>query len=171
MDIRKKVFAEVKVRHTVPSPLYGILTRIGAQKYSNLGSQIGDERPIAQVRFAPNNQILATGSWSGTVKLWNVPQCTEIKALRGHTDKVSGVAWHPQATLSQSPDAVNLVSGAGEGAVNLWSLNRSVVDTSQGLLILTLKQRPAALSYGRPHWTRLSRRLSPIRRICRQCRL
>ncbi|KAH6915982.1 U4/U6 snRNP-specific spliceosomal protein [Coprinopsis sp. MPI-PUGE-AT-0042] len=104
VDIRKKVFTEVK-------------------KYTNLGSQIGDERPIAQVRFAPNNQILATGSWSGTVKLWNVPQCTEIKALRGHSDKVSGVAWHPQATLSQSPDAVNLVSGAGEGAVNLWSLN------------------------------------------------
>ncbi|TFK29654.1 U4/U6 snRNP-specific spliceosomal protein [Coprinopsis marcescibilis] len=104
VDIRKKVFAQVK-------------------KFSNLGSQIGDERPISQVRFAPNNKILATGSWSGTVKLWNVPQCTEIKALRGHTDKVGGVAWHPAATLSQSPDTVNLASGAGEGNVNLWSMN------------------------------------------------
>ncbi|KAJ3566775.1 hypothetical protein NP233_g6786 [Leucocoprinus birnbaumii] len=104
VDIRKKVFNEVK-------------------KFSNLGSQIGDERPIAQVRFAPNNEILATGSWSGTVKLWNVPACTEIRALRGHSDKVSGVAWHPQATLTHSPDIVNLASGAGEGNVNLWSMN------------------------------------------------
>ncbi len=49
-----------------------------------------------------------------------------IHVISGHSDKVSGVAWHPQATLSQSPDVVNLASGAGEGNVNLWSMNRSV---------------------------------------------
>ncbi|KAJ2918692.1 hypothetical protein MD484_g1787, partial [Candolleomyces efflorescens] len=103
VDIRKKVFAEVK-------------------KFSNLGSQIGDERPISLVRFAPNNKTLATGSWSGTVKLWNVPACTEIRALRGHSDKVGGIAWHPAATLTQSEETANLVSGGGEGNVNLWSL-------------------------------------------------
>ncbi|KAK0438119.1 WD40-repeat-containing domain protein [Armillaria borealis] len=104
VDIRKKVFSEVK-------------------KYANLGSQIGDERPISQVRFAPNNEILATSSWSGTVKLWNVPACTPIRSLRGHSDRVGGVAWHPEATRSLSADAANLVSGAGDGNVNLWSLN------------------------------------------------
>ncbi|KAK0467004.1 U4/U6 snRNP-specific spliceosomal protein [Desarmillaria tabescens] len=104
VDIRKKVFAEVK-------------------KYANLGSQIGDERPISQVRFAPNNEILATSSWSGTVKLWNVPACTPIRSLRGHSDRVGGIAWHPEATRSLSADAANLVSGAGDGNVNLWSLN------------------------------------------------
>lgn len=124
VDIRKKVFAEVKV---------GIIALFAEtcntksfQKFSNLGSQIGDERPISQVRFAPNNKILATGSWSGTVKLWNVPACTPISSLRGHNDRVGGVAWHPQATLSQSADLVNLVSGGGEGNVNLWSLSRFV---------------------------------------------
>ncbi|KAH0582718.1 U4/U6 small nuclear ribonucleoprotein Prp4 [Termitomyces sp. J132] len=103
VDIRKRVFNEVK-------------------KFVNLGSQIGDERPISQVRFAPNNEILATGSWSGTVKLWNVPACTPIRTLRGHEDRVGGVAWHPQATLTQEKGLVNLASGAGEGNVNLWSL-------------------------------------------------
>ncbi|TFK39795.1 U4/U6 snRNP-specific spliceosomal protein [Crucibulum laeve] len=104
VDIRKKVFSEVK-------------------KFANLGSQIGDERPISQVRFAPNNKILATGSWSGTVKLWNIPACTPIRALRGHSDRVGGVAWHPEATLGLGPDLVNLASGGGEGNVNLWSMN------------------------------------------------
>ncbi|KAG1807889.1 WD40-repeat-containing domain protein [Suillus variegatus] len=104
IDIRKKVFAGVK-------------------RFSNIGSQIGDERPISQVRFAPNNKILATGSWSGTVKLWNVPACTTIRTLRGHGDRVGGVAWHPQATLTQGEGLVNLVSGAGDMCVNLWSLN------------------------------------------------
>ncbi|KIL69257.1 hypothetical protein M378DRAFT_157509 [Amanita muscaria Koide BX008] len=103
IDIRKKVLAEVK-------------------QFANLGSQLGDERPVSQVRFAPDNKILATGSWSGTVKLWNVPACTEIKVLRGHSDKVGGISWHPQATAKQAPNAVNLVSGGGEGDVMLWSL-------------------------------------------------
>nr|GAT43593.1 predicted protein [Mycena chlorophos] len=104
VEIRKKVFAEV-------------------QKFTNLGSQIGDERPISQVRFSPNNEILATGSWSGTVKLWNVPACTLIRPLRGHGDRVGGVAWHPKATKTHNPSMVNLVSGAGDGCVNLWALD------------------------------------------------
>ncbi|KAH9983889.1 U4/U6 snRNP-specific spliceosomal protein [Russula compacta] len=104
IDIRKRVFADVKT-------------------FSNLGSQIGDERPISLVRFAPNGEILATGSWSGSVKLWNVPACTPIRTLRGHSDRVGGVAWHPQATLSQSTDSANLVSGAGDACVNVWSLS------------------------------------------------
>ncbi|KAF9223999.1 WD40 repeat-like protein [Gyrodon lividus] len=104
IDLRKKVFTEVK-------------------RFSNLGSQIGDDRPISQVRFSPNSKILATGSWSGTVKLWNVPACTPMKTLRGHADRVGGVAWHPQATLTQGEGLVNLVSGAGDMSVNLWSLD------------------------------------------------
>ncbi|KZT37918.1 U4/U6 snRNP-specific spliceosomal protein [Sistotremastrum suecicum HHB10207 ss-3] len=103
LDIRKRVFAEVKT-------------------FANLGSQIGDERPIAQVRFSPNSKYLATGSWSGNVKLWNVPACTPVKTFRGHSDKVGGVAWHPQATLGLGEGLANLVSGAGDTNVNLWSL-------------------------------------------------
>ncbi|RPD64233.1 U4/U6 snRNP-specific spliceosomal protein [Lentinus tigrinus ALCF2SS1-7] len=104
IDIRKKVFAEVK-------------------SFANLGSQIGDERPISLVRFSPNSKYLATASWAGNVKLWNMPDCTPVRTYRGHTDRVGGVAWHPQATLSQSEDAVNMVSGAADQTVNLWSLN------------------------------------------------
>lgn len=107
-----------------------------------MGSQIGGERPISQVRFAPNNKILATGSWTGTVKLWNVPSCTPIRSLRGHSDKIGGVAWHPQATLSQGEGLVNLVSGGGEGNVHLWSLNRCVT-----FLFLTSTD----ISYFLPH--------------------
>ncbi|KAI8974509.1 U4/U6 snRNP-specific spliceosomal protein [Trametes punicea] len=102
IDIRKKVFAE---------------------RFAELGSQIGDERPVSQVRFSPNNKHLLTGSWAGNVKLWNVPECTSVRTYRGHTDRVGGVAWHPEATKSQSEDAVNFVSGAADLAVNLWSLN------------------------------------------------
>ncbi|CAE6475128.1 unnamed protein product [Rhizoctonia solani] len=104
IDTRKRVFGEIK-------------------KFATYGSQIGDERPISQVRFSPNGKVLATGSWSGNVKLWNVPACDLAKPYRAHGDRVGGVAWHPQATLSQSPDAVNLATGGADLEVSLWSLN------------------------------------------------
>ena len=99
------------------------------QSFANLGSQIGDERPISLVRFSPNSKYLATGSWAGNVKLWDMPNCTSVRTFRGHTDRVGGVAWHPRATLSQSEDAVNLVSGAADQSLHLWSLNRCVASS------------------------------------------
>lgn len=48
---------------------------------------------------------------------------------------MGGVAWHPQATLSHSPDAVNLVTGGADLEVNLWSLNRFVPNPKWSLSI------------------------------------
>ncbi|PWN50027.1 WD40 repeat-like protein [Violaceomyces palustris] len=90
--------------------------------YTNMGSQIGDDRPVSMVRFSPDSSLLATASWSGSVKLWNIPSANHKKTFRGQTDKVGGLAWHPRATLNQSSQSVNLVSGAGDSSVCLWNL-------------------------------------------------
>jgi U4/U6 small nuclear ribonucleoprotein PRP4 len=90
--------------------------------YTNLGSQIGDTRPISIVRFSPNGKLLGTGSWSGGVKLWEIPSAKQRMTLRGHNDKVGGLAWHPQATLSQSETEVNLATGAADSQIHLWNL-------------------------------------------------
>lgn len=42
----------------------------------------------------------------------------------GHGDRVGGVAWHPQSTLSLESSVVNLASGASDDIINLWSLER-----------------------------------------------
>ncbi|CAG7847462.1 U4/U6 small nuclear ribonucleoprotein Prp4 AltName: Full=U4/U6 snRNP 60 kDa protein; AltName: Full=WD splicing factor Prp4 [Serendipita indica DSM 11827] len=94
--------------------------------FANIGSQIGDERPLAQVRFSPDGKRLATGSWAGVVKTWSIPGCDPLTTHRGHSDKIGGVAWHPSATLSLSPASANLVSGGGEGNVHLWSLDNEM---------------------------------------------
>jgi hypothetical protein len=55
------------------------------------------------------------------------PHLNGILIIRiGHGDRVGGVAWHPKATLTQGESLVNLVSGAGDMKVHLWSLNRWV---------------------------------------------
>lgn len=84
LDIRKHIFTQVKVCNV--SSFFDIisLASLSQQTFANLGSQIGDDRPIAQVRFSPNSQYLATGSWSGNVKLWNIPACTLFTSFRGN---------------------------------------------------------------------------------------
>jgi U4/U6 small nuclear ribonucleoprotein PRP4 len=93
------------------------------RSFTNLGSQTCDTRPVSIVRFSPDGKLLGTGSWSGGVRLWHVPSARERNPLRGHTDKVGGLAWHPESTLSQSESVVNLATGAADGKVLLWSLN------------------------------------------------
>ncbi|XP_065829945.1 U4/U6 small nuclear ribonucleoprotein Prp4-like [Oscarella lobularis] len=94
--------------------------------FSNYCSQVGDERPVSVCQFAANSKLLATGSWTGLCKLWSIPQCEEIRVLRGHDSRVGGIAFHPEATVGLSDSAACLASGAADGKINLWSLESDV---------------------------------------------
>ncbi|GAA5910966.1 hypothetical protein JCM6882_006732 [Rhodosporidiobolus microsporus] len=99
--------------------------------FTNLGSQIGDTRAISAVRFSPDSSMLLTGSWTGQAKLWSVPSCKEIRVLKGHKERIGGVAWHPQATLSQASSAVNFATSGADNEIRLWGLDN---DTSLSTL-------------------------------------
>ncbi|KAH8820412.1 U4/U6 small nuclear ribonucleoprotein-like protein Prp4 [Xylogone sp. PMI_703] len=97
------------------------------QGFELQGSQMAAERPVSITRFSPNGEVIAAGNWGGGIKLLEVPTLEEKRSLRGHTDRIGGIAWHPEATLpgtTLSPDSVNMASGGAEGNVNLWSLNQ-----------------------------------------------
>lgn len=87
-----------------------------------MGSQVGDARPISHCEFSPNGSLLATGSWSGLCKLWNVPDCTPVHNLVGHNCNVGSIVFHPKSTLSLEPSELNLASCSMDGAVKLWNL-------------------------------------------------
>ncbi|QSL64375.1 hypothetical protein MERGE_001676 [Pneumocystis wakefieldiae] len=91
--------------------------------YISLGSQICSERPVGIARFSPNSQYIASGSWSGTCKLYSVPDLEEKHKFRYHADKIGGITWNPEATIGGvSEEAVNLVTGGSEGDICLWNL-------------------------------------------------
>lgn len=79
MATRKAVFGELKARPCPTPESLGTLD-VWLQTYTNLGSQVGDERSVSMVRFSPNSQLLATGSWTGTAKIWSVPSCNLFEA-------------------------------------------------------------------------------------------
>lgn len=97
------------------------------QGFELYGSQIAGDRPVSICRFAPDGETVAAGNWAGGIKLLSVPNLEEKANFKGHTDRVGGLAWFPGATLptsNVSPSSVNLISGGGEGNVNLWALDQ-----------------------------------------------
>ena len=45
------------------------------------------------VAFSQSGELLASGGWSGTVQLWQLPQGSAVRRWRGHSDSVNGIAF------------------------------------------------------------------------------
>lgn len=142
--MRKEVFSELKVSRWSALALHQVIARTDPlhtdqlclhcprgtescltilQTFNNLGSQFGDDRPLSTIRFSPNSQYILSAFWTGTAKIWDLPNLNQTSIKRGHSDRIGGAAWHPFATLGQSSTSVNIATGGGEGDVKLWSLD------------------------------------------------
>ena len=78
---------------------------------------------VYSVSFSLDGEMLASGSWDGTVRLWDVATGAAIRTLTGHTDRVNSVSFSPGGEM--------LASGSLDGTVRLW-------DVATGAAIRTL---------------------------------
>lgn len=70
---------------------------------------------VWSVAFSPNGNMLASGSWDQTVRLWDVNTGRLLHTLTEHTDTVMSVVF--------SPDDRTLVSASWDGTIRLWNPN------------------------------------------------
>ena len=86
---------------------------------------------VSSVSFSPDGATLASGSWDGTVQLWDVVTGEPIATLGGRESSGSSVSF--------SPDGATLASGSWDGTVQLW-------DVVTGEAIVTLEGHTSGVS-------------------------
>ncbi|ESA36639.1 wd40 repeat-containing protein [Leptolyngbya sp. Heron Island J] len=76
----------------------------------------GHSSPVSTVALSPNGQTAASGSYDGTIKLWDLSMSGSKQILEGHESAVS--------SLSFSSNGQWLVSGSWDNTIRLWPINQ-----------------------------------------------
>ncbi len=92
---------------------------------SNSGTLEGHSKCVYSVTWSLDGKYLASGSWDGTVIIWDANSGEIIKSLKEHSDGVNSVSW--------SPDGKYLASGSWDNTVIIW-------DANSGEIIKSLKE-------------------------------
>ena len=70
---------------------------------------------VSSLAFSPNGQIVVSGSWDNTIRLWNPRTEEHLTTLTGHTDRVTSVAFSANGNM--------LASGSWDKTVRFWNPN------------------------------------------------
>lgn len=87
-------------------------TPVEGQTYHRLQ---GHTSWVNTIAFSPNDRVLASGGYEGTIRLWDLDTLRTAHVLRGHASWVESIAFHP--------DGHYLASGSMDQTVRLWDLD------------------------------------------------
>ena len=69
---------------------------------------------VSALAFSPDGQLLASGSWDETVRLWNIGGHRALAKMKGHEFGVGSLAF--------SPDGEKLASGSLDCTARVWDI-------------------------------------------------
>lgn len=115
----------------------------------NQTSEVCDSRPVAAAAFAPGGALLATGAWSGKLRLWRVSDAAVQLTVQAHDDRITGVAWHPSAqpslanghqdnsatgddNIKEGGGVCGLATASADTTARLWTSGGKLLHTLQG---------------------------------------
>eukprot|EP00054_Salpingoeca_dolichothecata_P002374 m.22551 g.22551 ORF g.22551 m.22551 type:complete len:587 (+) comp12961_c0_seq1:44-1804(+) len=86
----------------------------------------GHDWQCSSVQFHPAGDMLVSGSWDRTVRIWDVQEGKELRCFdKSHTAPITCVRWHPNGVL--------VASTSSDNTTCLW-------DASTGKKVRTLKE-------------------------------
>ena len=80
-------------------------------------SETGHASRILSVAYSRDGKWLATASFDGAVKVWDIQLRKERLTLRGHSSDVRAVVF--------SPNGTSLATGSTDGTAKIWDVNKT----------------------------------------------
>ena len=95
-----------------------VLTILSVYGMSKVGLEIqtltADSVSVSSVAFSADGNTLASGSYDGTIRLWDIASGMTYRTFKGHRSSVSIVSF--------SADGQTLVSRSSDGTIFVWDL-------------------------------------------------
>ena len=104
-------------------------------------SEFGDDRPISDCSASPCGRTLCTASWSGQYKVWVADGCKRVLTVRAHSDRITGIDYHPRAAPVREDaaqggegdsDTLQVATACCDGVAKLWSASGKLLHTLEG---------------------------------------
>jgi len=77
-----------------------------------LATLSGHEKTVTSVSYSPDSELIASGSWDHTVRIWDAATYQPVATLEGHTGAVTSVTY--------SPDGNTIISGSRDQTIVIW---------------------------------------------------
>lgn len=129
-SVKEEEYAEVDGLDEACMKSYKSLRSYGLE-----GSQYGDARPISSIGTSRNLidgiPLVATGSWSGTIKLWDgsSPELNLVgEKTMAHEDRIMGIALQDQ--LNSSSTTALVATASIDLTAKLWKVKLSDESTA-----------------------------------------
>ena len=74
---------------------------------------VGHGNIVQAIAFSPDGKRLITGSWDRTAVIWDAASGRPLIALRGHTDKITGVAF---------AGGSRAITSSADGTARIWDI-------------------------------------------------
>jgi WD40 repeat protein/Flp pilus assembly protein TadD len=84
--------------------------------HADLRTLRGHTKPAWDVVFHPDGRRLASSSWDGTIRLWDLETGRELHRFTGHVGRVYGLAFRPGGK--------QLASAGYDRTVRIWDVDR-----------------------------------------------
>ena len=108
--------------------MFKTIKKMGAE-----GSQYGDPRPLSCMATlnsgAIGTPLVATGSWSGTIKIWDASLNHVAETTLAHEDRIMGIALRPNHSERNTSAPVIMATSSIDLTAKLWTI-RNADDTN-----------------------------------------
>jgi len=86
-----------------------------SHEWKSIKAHTESYKTISDLAFSPDGQLLLSGSYDNTLKLWDIAIGKQVRIFSGHKYSVYSVAY--------SPDGLSALSGGLERTMKLWEVS------------------------------------------------